>query len=258
MSTQPPRHDRDYLLGEGKRNDVLELWEVERYGRDSFGDPGYVCVYGLSPHEWYALGIRLMARTAVECTRDGLADLIGRDVAALAGVAAAVSGSVVVDPFAGSGNTLFWIERHVPGTRRAVGFELDDGVFEVTRRNLSIVGLELALSHVGHETGLTALSIQEDELLIVFVAPPWGDALSNVLGLDLRRTEPPVVGIVDLIASTFPRNKVLLAVQAYETVVPDSLAELTSRCDWSLLKTYDLDAPGKNHGLLLGTLGWTA
>ena len=55
----------------------------------------------------------------------------------------------------------------------------------------------------------------------------------------------------------FPSNKVLLAVQVYENVVADSLTDLTSRSDWSLLRTYDIDASGKNHGLLLGTLGWT-
>jgi 16S rRNA G966 N2-methylase RsmD len=261
MSTQhpsagTPRHDRSYLLGETKRNDVLTLQEIQRYGRDSFGDADYVSVYGLKPEEWYSRGIRLMARTAVECTRDRLADLIGRDVAELSR-GAGVSSSLVVDPFAGSGNTLYWIKRHA-SARRGVGFELDDAVYEVSRRNLSIVGLEVALVHEGHDAGLTALSVAEDELLIVFVAPPWGDALSKVSGLDLRRTEPPVAGIVDLIAATFPRRKILLAVQVYETVVPDSLTDVTSRCAWSSLRSYDIDAPGTNHGLLLGTLGWTA
>jgi len=255
-SARTPRHDRNYLLSESKRNDVLALREVERYGRDSFGDADYISVYGLKPEEWYARGIRLLARTAVECTRDRLADLIGQDIAALAKAAPRISSSVVVDPFAGSGNTIYWIMHRVSG-RRGVAFELDDAVFEVSRRNLSIVGLDVELHHDGHEAGLAALSIPEDQLLVVFVAPPWADALSTVSGLDLRRTEPPVAAIVDLIASTFPRHKVLLAVQVYETVVPDSLTDLISRCDWSLVKTYDIDAPGKNHGLLLGTLGWT-
>jgi hypothetical protein len=259
MGTQPPSaraptHDRAYLLGAEKRNDVLALWEVQQYGRDSFGDPDYVSVYGLKPDEWYARGIRLLARTAVECTRDRLADLIGRDVAAVAG-ASATSGSVVVDPFAGSGNTLYWIKLHVSG-RRGVGFELDRGVFELSHRNLAIAGSDLMLRRDRYEAGLAAVSIPEDQLVIVFVAPPWGDALSPE-GLDLDRTEPPVAGIVDLIARTFPRHKALVAVQVHEMVVPHSLTDLSSHLDWSLLKTYDIDAPGKNHGLLLGTFGWT-
>jgi hypothetical protein len=41
-------------MSSSKRNDVLELCEVERYGRDSYGDPDYVSIYGLRPEEWYA------------------------------------------------------------------------------------------------------------------------------------------------------------------------------------------------------------
>jgi 16S rRNA G966 N2-methylase RsmD len=249
-------HDRAYLLGEAKRRDVLRLAEVEQYGRDSFGDPDYVSIYGLKPADWYARGIRLLARTAVECTRDALADLMGRDVAAAAARAPAVSGSVVLDPFAGSCNTLYWLARHV-GAIRAVGFELDDGVSAATACNLTVLGLDLALSQTGYDAGIRALQVGEDELLIVFVAPPWGDALDEAAGLDLRRTQPPVATIVDLVADVFSARKVLLATQVYESTVPASLDDIRSRCAWSALSLYDLDAPGRNHGLLLGSLGWT-
>ena len=166
----------------GSETRFSALWEVLQYGVDSFGDPDYVAIYGLKPADWYARGIRLLARTAVECTRDALADRIARDIAALAATAPAVSGAVVVDPFAGSANTLYWIARHV-GARRAVGFELDPGVFDVTSRNLAIIGRRYhALSPVGHEAGLKALRVSQDQLLIAFLAPPWGDALSGTSG----------------------------------------------------------------------------
>jgi hypothetical protein len=255
-SAGAPRHDRAYLLGEAKRNDVLTLAELQQYGVDSFGDPGYLSIYGLSPADWYARGVRLLARTAVECTRDQLADLIGRDIAALAATAPAVSGSVVVDPFAGSGNTLYWIRRHT-SAHRGVGFELDDGVFAASRRNLALVDLDVALLHGGHEAGLKALRLPDDELLIVFVAPPWGDALNDVTGLDLRETAPPLPGIIDLIADSFGGHKILVATQVYETVVAESIVAATSRCDWSTRRIYAINAPGRNHGLLLGTIGWT-
>jgi hypothetical protein len=249
-------HDRGYLLGASKRDEVLELWEVERYGADSFGDPDRVALYGLRPAEWHARGARVRGRTAVECTRDALADLIGRDVAATA-AASPAGGCVVVDPFAGSANTLHWIARHLR-PRRAVGFELDPGVFEVTDANLAALHLdvEIELEHVGHEAGLRALRVGDDELLVAFLAPPWGDALDELEGLDLTRTTPPVPDVVDLVAATFPGRDVLLAVQVYENVVGRSLAALASRCRWSALRIYDLDAPGENHGLFLGTLGW--
>jgi hypothetical protein len=73
--------DRGLLL-DAKRDAVLDLWEVQRYGTDSFDDPDYTCVYGLRPVEWYANGVRLLGRTVVECTLDVLADAIDADTAA--------------------------------------------------------------------------------------------------------------------------------------------------------------------------------
>lgn len=249
-------HDRALLLSERKRNDVLALREVQQYGRDSFGDPDYVSLYGLTPAEWYERGIRILARTAVECTRDRLADLMGREIAAVARTAPGASGSVVVDPFAGSCNTLLWIARHM-APRLAIGFETDAAVFTATRKNLSLLGVDIALVHDHYEAGLQTLHVSNDQLLTVFVAPPWGDALSETSGLDLRRTTPPVSEVVDRIQAGFGGHKLLVATQVYERVDPGSVAELTARFAWSALRIYDIDAPGRNHGLLLGARGWT-
>ena len=87
MNDQCPKYDRGLLLGGAKRNVVLEMWEVERYGVDSYGDPDYVSVYGMRPADWYAKGVRLLGRTAVECTRDAVADAIGKDVGGVAALA---------------------------------------------------------------------------------------------------------------------------------------------------------------------------
>jgi hypothetical protein len=130
------RYDRQLLLGEPKRNQVLALGEVEQYGADSFGDPDYVSLYGLTPSAWYERGVRILGRTAVECTRDRL--VIGRDVGEIASSALGTNETAVVDPFAGSANTLYWIRRHLPRSR-AVGFELDEAVYEASDRNLSIL-----------------------------------------------------------------------------------------------------------------------
>jgi 16S rRNA G966 N2-methylase RsmD len=244
--------DRAHLLGE-KRDHVLTLAEVERYGEESFGDPDYVSVYGLSPRASYARGVRLRGRTAVECTRDSLADLIGRDVAEVA-KAHGDSAPVIVDLFTGSANTLYWLHRHLPGSR-AVGFERDDGVFASTRSNLSALGLELELHHLDYDNGLQRLAVAEGNLLIVFVAPPWGDALTD-RGLDLDRTTPSVREVVDRVAVLFPRNRLLFAIQIYERVDPASARRLRKRFDWSAFEVYDIDAPGRNHGLALATIGW--
>jgi len=71
-----PLHDRQLLLLGAKRNAVLELWELQRYGADSYDDEDHVSIYGMRPAEWYAKGLRLLGRTAVECTRDALGDAL--------------------------------------------------------------------------------------------------------------------------------------------------------------------------------------
>ena len=248
-------YDRQLLLGGAKRNAVLELWEVHRYGADSYGDADYVSIYGRRPSDWYTRGIRLLGRTAVECTRDGVGDAIGRDIAAIAGTAAAMTGAPVIDLFAGSANTLYWVSHHLPGAR-GLGFELDTAVFQLTRRNLATLAVPLDIVNADYLSGLSDTPVLADQPLIIFIAPPWGDALSPTSGLDLRRTTPPITRILDDLVRRFPTNRLLCAIQVYETVDPISLAELTPRFDWSALQVYRLNAPGENHGVLLGTRGW--
>jgi predicted RNA methylase len=254
-SSRKPVYDRGFLLGE-KRNEPLELWEVQQYGYDSFGDPDYVSIYGLKPADWYARGVRILGRTAVECTRDRLADLIGSDVAAIARTSASVSGAAVVDLFAGSGNTLYWLHQHI-GVRCAIGFERDDVVVELARKSLSIVTRGVDLIHTSYDVGLKALDVAQEPLIVVFVAPPWGLAIHEASGLDLRFTTPPVSEVIDLTMAVLHQPKLLFATQVFEIINRDSLAEVTARFEWSTLKVYEIDAPGQNHGLLLGSRGWT-
>ena len=253
-SPQARRYDRGLLLGP-KRHELLALREVERYGRDTFGDADYVRVYGLRPQDWYERGVRLLGRTVVECTRDRLAARISRDVAAVARQAA-TGGTVVVDPFVGSGNTLLWLARRLE-PRVAVGFELDETVAAATQRNVALLDLPIEVRHEPYERGIQEIRVDEAELMVVFVAPPWGDALSDYGELDLRRTTPSVAEVVGCVAATFDERRLLLAVQLYERVEPGSLADVVDDCDWSSRETYTIDPPGRNHGLLLGTLRWS-
>ena len=245
-------YGRELLLHGEKRNAVLDLLEIHRFGTDSYGDPNYLSIYGLQPAQWHARGIRLLGRTAVECTRDQLASAIGRDVAALAQDTAQ---AVVVDPFAGYGNTLYWILRHLPGAQ-GLGFELDSGVFELTRRNLSIMGLPIEVLNVDYVAGLSRIHAAPGSLLVVFIAPPWGQALDPIDGLDLSRTEPPVTEIVDQLLRDFAHCRLVCAIQIYEILQPESLTELQARFEWQTVRMYSLNASGQNHGIMLGTSGW--
>jgi 16S rRNA G966 N2-methylase RsmD len=256
QSNQPgPIYDRQLLLSGAKRNAVLELAEVQRYGVDSYDDADYVSIYGMRPADWYANGVRLMGRTAVECTRDDLADAIGKDVAAVVAKAPRIAAPVVVDLFAGSGNTLYWLIRHLSAAR-GWGFELDAGVFRLTKQNVDALALPIEILNTDYRSGVRDLSVAMDLLMVAFIAPPWGDALDKQTGLDLRCTNPPIVEIVNHLFNAFTRSQLLCVVQVYETVNAAALAELKACFDWSALHIYALNAPGQNHGVFLGSKRW--
>ena len=248
-------YDRALLLHGAKRNEVLTLADVEQYGIDSFGDADYVSIYGLRPREWYRRGIRLLGRTAVECTRDPLAARIGRDVASIAARMPAKKRVVAIDPFAGSCNTLFWILRHIQEAE-GVAFESDTEVFELTRRNLAALGQSIELVRGDYANLLQERHIPEDRSIIIFVAPPWGTALDEVHGLDLCRTTPPIPEVIDRIGRQFANHNILFAVQLYEKVCAASMAVVQTQLDSSEVRLYDINEMGKNHGILLGTKRW--
>jgi hypothetical protein len=148
-----------------------------------------------------------------------------------------------------------WLLRHLPGSR-GVGFESDAAVFRLTRHNIIALALPINILNADYLTGLAGIAVGLDELLILFIAPPWGDAFARTSGVDLRRTTPPITEIVDVLLYRFSQNRLLCAIQVYEVVLPVSMAELRTRFDWSTLRIFELNTPGENHGILLGTKGW--
>jgi hypothetical protein len=252
-----PRYDRDFLLSPAKRNQIVELWEVEKFGRDSFGDAGAVSLYGMTPAQWYARGVRILARTTLEAVRDPLGDRIGEDVARVA--ARAPRGSVfgVVDPFAGSCNGLFWILRRLPGAE-GLGFEFEQAIFDMSARNIASLGASIRLVHGDYRQLLGQHRFPEGQHIVAFLAPPWADALSAEAGLDLGRTKPPIENIVDDFERIYPNNPILYVTEVHERLVPEPVAALRARFEWSELNVYDIPGPTGRHGVLLGAMRWDA
>jgi hypothetical protein len=202
----PRVYDRALLLHGSKRNEVLSLAEIEQYGADSFGDVDYVSIYGMRPREWYSRGIRLLGRAAVECTRDALARRIALDVASVA-ARMPLSQFVVIDAFAGSCNTLFWILRRLPNSE-GIAFESDPQVFELTHRTLTALDQRIDLVHGDDVKRLGECRVPEDQGVVAFVAPPWGTALDEVRGLDLSRTAPPVSEVIQQLVHRFSKHSI--------------------------------------------------
>jgi hypothetical protein len=251
------RYDRDFLLSPAKRNQIVELWEVEKFGRDSFGDPDAVSLYGMIPAQWYARGVRILARTTLEAVRDPLGKRIGEDVARVA--ARAPQGSVfgVVDPFSGSCNGLFWILRRLPGAE-GLGFEFEQATFEMSARNIASLGASIQLVHGDYRTLLGQHRFPRARRIVAFLAPPWADPLSAEAGLDLGRTKPPIETIVDDFERAYPNNPILYVTEVHERLVPEPLAALRARFEWSELNVYDIAGPTGRHGVLLGAMRWDA
>jgi hypothetical protein len=139
---------------------------------------------------------------------------------------------------------------------RVLGFELDVRIFQLSQQNATILKLPIEMVNIDYQAGLACVSLASDDLLIAFIAPPWGEALSTG-GLDLRATTPAVPKIVGGLIDRFPRNRMLCAIQTYETMNAESVVDVKRRFDWSTTKLFQLNGAGQNHGLLLGTKGWT-
>ena len=249
------RYDRDFLLSPPKRNQLIELWEVEKFGRDSFGDPNAVSLYGMTPAQWYARGVRILARTTLEAVRDPLGNRIGQDVARVVATSPPTSVFGVVDPFAGSCNGLFSILRHLPGAE-GIGFEFEYAIFEMTTRNIAALAAPIRLFHGDFHTLLGQHRFPTNHRIVAFLAPPWADALSKETGLDLGCTKPPVAEIVDAFERVYAGNPILYAIEVHERLVPGPLAELRAKFERPELNIYDITGPTGRHGVLLGTRRW--
>ncbi|MGE4043589.1 MAG: hypothetical protein AB7F35_01955 [Acetobacteraceae bacterium] len=244
-------------MSPAKRNQVVELWEVEKFGRDSFGDPDAVSLYGMTPSQWYARGVRILGRTTLEAVRDPLGNRIGADVARVAATAPSSSVFGVVDPFAGSCNGLFSILRHLPGAE-GLGFEFEQAIFDMTTRNIASLGASIRLVHGDYRVLLGEHRFPGSHRIVAFLAPPWADALSADSGLDLGRTKPPVSDIIDDFERVYPNQPILYVIEVHERLVQESLAALRAGFEWSELNIYDIAGPTGRHGVLLGTRRWMA
>jgi hypothetical protein len=141
--------------------------------------------------------------------------------------------------------------RHLPDAR-GVAFERDALIYDLTRRNIAALDTPIELLPGDYVSLAPNRQVPAECLLVIFVAPPWGQALSATAGLDLRRTTPPVAEIIDYFNMLYPDRSILYVTQAYERMETSSLDDLRARFVWSDLRIYDINTEGMNHGILLG------
>jgi hypothetical protein len=252
------KYDRDFLLSPEKRNQLVELWEVEKYGRDCFNDPDHVHLYGMAPKDWYARGVRILARTCLEAVKDSLGNKIGSDIAEVITPAVVRNRPLgVIDPFAGSCNGLYAILRHLPGAK-GIGFEVESAVFDLTTQSIAQLDAPIKLVRGSYKDLVASHRHPVDQLVVVFLGPPWGDALRPDTGLHLDRTKPPILEIVQDFEQVYGAQPVLYVTEVHEVNEPKALKAVEAAFDWSDLRIYDVNVPGLQHGILLGTRRWPA
>jgi hypothetical protein len=123
----------------------------------------------------------------------------------------------------------------LPGAR-GLGLELDSGVFHPTRNK--------------------QVRAASGGLLVVFIAPTWGHTLDAVrLGSAADgASSDSNCGLPA--AQLCPMSTAMCDTDLRETIEPESLVESQERFEWSVLRIYDLNAPGQNHGAVLGICGY--
>lgn len=116
----------------------------------------------------------------------------------------------------------YWTLRHLP-TARGLGCELDPQVYELTARNLQILGLPVRVENWEYRSVLVREAAAKEELVVAFIAPPWGKALDPKTGLNLLATLPPIPEILEQLHHAFSGKRVLCAIQVSEVIEPRSL-----------------------------------
>ena len=113
----------------------------------------------------------------------------------------------------------------------------------MTTRNIASLAAPIRLLHGDYRALLGQHLFPANHRIVAFLAPPWADALKADTGLDLGRTKPPVGEIVDDFEHAYPDSPILYVIEVHEHLVPEPLAELRARFDWSELSIYEIAGP---------------
>src|SRR5215831_6294538 len=141
--------------------------------------------------------------------------------------------------------------------RREFITKVEPAVFDLTTRNIAHLSAPIELVPGSYKELVGSRRHPADHLIVVFLDPPWGDALRPDTGLHLDRTKPPVLEIVHDFEQVYGAQPVLYVTEVHEVNEPNALKAVEAAFDWSHLRIYDVNAPGLQHGVLLGTRRWS-
>ncbi|EYF07706.1 hypothetical protein [Chondromyces apiculatus] len=228
METQEATHGghasyrqwRDDLLSAAGFRELApaELGEV---GRLVHGRAEDMALYGVPAPRMAAAGLRVLGRTALECTVDMHCVAIAEALYTLLGRPRRTPDLLVADLFCGSGNVGFHLGRRLGVLVQAS--ELDARVHAATQHNLSATGGPVALHRADYRDLLGQLAPRGPHDTYV-VAPPSGAASLPDDGTP-GDTSPPLGAIVDGIRRSRRGAPFLVVLKTSARTPPHALRE---------------------------------
>jgi hypothetical protein len=237
--------------------------DLKLIGSAFFGDENAVCFYGRDASRFFAAGFRATSRMVLESCPDAYASQIAERVATLVSPPAAGGEIVLLEPFAGLGNLGYHLVRQIHPSR-GFYFESNAAFADVARHNLQLLdalgetaGTPVNLMHATYAYGLTQIApaLRRGSSYVVVVDPPWGTSgQDSALGMDLRRTEPPVpVALRELSAAlrtADPEARILYVLKTRALVQEASLRELEAGFGLAAREILAVPGSSRRFGLL--------
>ena len=218
---------RQELLGQPLATQTLGLRETRRAAKRLSGNARDLRLFGMGTLAWYSRGIRILGRTAVEVTRDPQARFLARAAAATLHEHGHKIHDVV-DPFVGSGNLLYHVVKETKAAR-GLGIDVDPKVLELTRLNFARIRKLGRLADAAIELyegdWSQSVGFSYDDATLVIVMPPWGEAYTEK-GLDLRKTNPPVLQLLGQLSAGRGDGSLFALVHVVPHVVVEPIEEI--------------------------------
>lgn len=181
--------------------------------------------------------ITITCRTLIECTHDKkAAAMIAAQQETLKNWLSLLYDEkvIVFDPFCGSGNSLLsyvnYISKEMGISCEGIGWDNNPVIVDCTKKSLKNVLPKSYQPTIechpfesltkGYDTSLLAWPH------ILIVSPPWGDAVDSDGNLDLGKTHPPIMTIINQWKQLAIGTPTLYVIQVTRKIVQRSLDEL--------------------------------
>jgi 16S rRNA G966 N2-methylase RsmD len=227
-------------------NDILEVGSIFYGGRD------LLSLYGMDPFSFNKKGIRLLGRTSIECAIDAQSIQIARFIKNLKDDFFHGKGVVLLDLFAGSGNSLYHITKKI-NPLESIGIESNEKIYNLTCENLRIVNSNSKLYFGDAFEVIKQLKFPKETPIFVFLDPPWGRGLSSKYGLDLMKTSPSVYKTIIDVQKTLPHNPLIFIIKTYEKMAHYSVVNIVDQFSYSSIKLIPVMDNRFNIGMMVCT-----